>query len=71
MRLYREKFVMSKSYSLTASIIVDDKDRITVYFNYINEPFSYPTETMEIHRSLNTITLKPNGKEMSGAYYSG
>ena len=64
-------FKMSKSYSLTAAIIVDDKDGITVNYNYMNEPFSYATETMEIHRGFNTLTLKPNGKEMSGTYYSG
>ena len=65
------EFEMSRSHSSTASIIVDDKNGITVNYDYMNEPFSYATQTMEIHRGFNTLTLKPNGKEMSGTYYSG
>lgn len=65
------EFKMSRSHSSTASIIVDDKNGITVNYDYMNEPFSYATQTMEIHRGFNTLTLKSNGKEMSGTYYSG
>ena len=62
---------MSKSYSLTASVIIDDKDGITLSFEYMNEPFSSAAETMEIHRGFNSLTLNPNGQEMFGPYYSG
>lgn len=65
------KFEMSQSYSLTASVIVDDKRGITLSYEYMNEPNSPATETMEIHRGFNSLSLKPNGKEMSGDYYSG
>ena len=65
------KFEKSKSYSLTASIIVDDQPETTLSYEYRNEPFSSAAETMEIHRGFNSLTLNPNGQEMSGTYYSG
>lgn len=65
------KFQVSKSYSLTASIIVDTQSETTLCYEYRNEPISSATETMEIHRGFNSLTLNPNGKEMSGPYYSG
>ncbi len=65
------KFKVSKSYSLTASIFVDDKDGITISYEYMNEPSPHAAKTMEIHRGFHSLTLNPNGKEMSGPYYSG
>ena len=65
------QFEMSKSYSLTASIIVDDQPETTLSYEYRNEPFSSAVETMEIHRGFNSLTLNPNGQELSGTYYSG
>ena len=65
------EFEMSKSHSLTASVIVDDKDGITLSFEYMNEPNSLAIKTMETHRGFNSLSLKPNVKEMSGSYYSG
>lgn len=36
-RIFGE-FKMSQSYSLTASILIDDKTGITISYNYMNEP---------------------------------
>ena len=65
------RFEMSVSYSLTASILVNDRQGITVNFDYMNEPSTQAVRDMEIHRGFNSLTLKPNAREMSGAYYSG
>ena len=65
------QFEMSKSHSISCSVLIEDKTGITVSYDYMNEPFTQAIETMSIHRGFNTLTLKPNGKEMSGTYYSG
>ena len=65
------KFKMSKSYSISGSILIDDQTGITVSYDYMNEPFTQATKTMAIHRGFNRLSLSPNGKEMSGPYYSG
>lgn len=65
------QFEMSKSYSISGSILIDDKTGITVSYDYMNEPFTPATKTMAIHRGFNRLSLNPSGKEMSGPYYSG
>lgn len=65
------QFERSKSYSLTASIIVDYQPETTLSYEYRNEPISSAVETMEIHRGFISLTLNPNGQELSGTYYSG
>ena len=65
------EFEMSKSYSLIASVLVEDKYGITLSYEYRNEPSSPAVATMETHRGFNNLTLKSNGKEMSGDYYTG
>ena len=65
------EFKMSKSHSTSASVLIDDKAGITVNFSYTNEPSVKAIETMEMHHGFNSVTLSPNGKEMSGNYYSG
>lgn len=65
------EFKMSKSHSTSASVLIDDKAGITVNFSYTNEPSVKAIETMEMHHGFNSLTLNPNGQEMSGPYYSG
>ena len=65
------KFETSQSHSLSASILIDDRTGITISYNYMNEPSAQAIETMEIHYGFNILTPNPNGKEMSGSYYSG
>lgn len=65
------QFEMSKSYSISGSILIDDKTGITVSYDYMNEPFTPATKTMGIHRGFNRLSLNLNGNEMSGPYYSG
>lgn len=65
------KFKMSKSYSISGSILIDDRTEITVSYDYMNEPFTQSTNTMAIHRGFNRLSLSPNGKELSGLYFSG
>ena len=65
------EFEMSKSCSLTASIFVDDQDGITLSYEYINQPSSPATNTMEIHRGFTRLSLKAKGEKMFGQYYTG
>ena len=65
------QFEKSESYSISCSVIIEDKTGITVSYDYMNEPFTQATETMSIHRGFNRLSLNSNGKELSGPYYSG
>ena len=65
------KFAMSKSSSLTASVLVNDYHGVSLCYEYLNQPSSYAVGTMEMHRGFVSLNLNTFRNELSGTYYSG
>jgi hypothetical protein len=59
----------SRSESLVGSIFVGDD--IVLDYEYRNEPLPDAAETMHAHRGTASLILSPDGRTLSGDYYSG
>ena len=59
----------SRSRSLVGTLATETGDRITLRYEYINEPKSAAPETMHTHRG--TAVLEMMGDELHGEYYTG
>ena len=60
----------SRSHSITASLLIDQPDEVTLSYEYRNEPKPNAISTMHAHRGTAVLRLK--GEELlEGEYYSG
>lgn len=60
---------LSKSHSLSGSIIVKDERHIS--YEYVNEPSASAPATMHIHRGTARLFLNDKCTVLEGEYYSG
>ncbi len=61
---------LSRSYSITASLLIDQPDEVTLSYEYRNEPKPNALPTMHAHRGTAVLRLKGEGL-LEGEYYSG
>lgn len=61
----------SMSHSITAGIIINNPQRITLHYNYINEPVSAAATTMHMHRGTTWLIFDTDVDSLKGEYYSG
>jgi len=59
----------SESYSTAGSI--ETGNEVVVSYQYQNIPRAHANDTMHAHRGTATLKLSPDGKTLSGEYYSG
>jgi hypothetical protein len=62
--------VHSRSYSLSASLLVEQPEGCTLSYEYQNEPKSGAPSTMHAHRGTCVLRMK-NSDLLEGEYYSG
>ena len=60
----------SKSHSLTASLLLNQPDGVTLSYEYRNEPKPNALPTMHAHRGTAVLYLKDEN-HLEGEYYSG
>src|SRR5579875_1084761 len=63
--------VESISYSISASILIEQPGGITLSYEYRSEPRPNASGTMHAHRGTAVLRLKGDGGELEGEYYSG
>jgi len=61
----------SKSYSVSANIIVEDQNPIVISYEYINEPVTGSSSTMHTHRGTVRMFFNTESQIFEGDYYSG
>jgi len=60
---------LSKSHSLSASVITNDECSIS--YEYLNEPFADALYTMHAHRGTAMLSIDKTQTKLDGEYYSG
>lgn len=61
----------SKSHSLIAGILTENKNAIVISYEYLNEPMPNAKATMHAHRGTVRLTIKPDNQTFEGEYYTG
>lgn len=62
---------ISKSHSLTATILTENQNAVIISYEYQNEPMPRAENTMHTHRGTARLTLEPENQAIEGEYYTG
>ncbi|MEM7726699.1 MAG: hypothetical protein AAF208_10040 [Cyanobacteria bacterium P01_A01_bin.45] len=61
----------SSSYSIMAAVNTYNSSEPSLKYEYMNEPSALSVDTMNSHRGTANLQLSPDGKELTGDYFTG
>ena len=67
----RTDTVTSTSYTTMAALYTEEYLDPGLKYEYLSEPGAFAKETMHIHRGTGHLRLSPDGKTVTGEYYTG